>query len=170
MKRKSVTIMAVLFACALFAGQALAQQQQTTTMMGGQESMQSQNIHRASEIIGQNVQNQQGEDLGEIEEVVFDQQGNISYIVLSKKGIMGMGGEMIPIPWQAADLSGQKENLVLNIEKEKLDQAPTFKEGEWNNLEEQNFQQQVRGYYGTGAGMEGMQGMEHQQEGQRRKY
>jgi sporulation protein YlmC with PRC-barrel domain len=156
MRKTGVTLMAILFVFALLAGQAFADQQrgQTDTQMQDQQmrgttSMhgQAQEINRASEIKGRNVQNQQGQDLGQVDDLVFDNEGNISYLVISRGGVMGVGADLVPIPWKEDKISIQEDNVILNMDQEKLDQAPSFSSGEWDNMSQQEFQQRVHGYY-----------------------
>ncbi len=176
MKKIGIVLLSLIFGLSLFVGQSFArgekehgtsgstgQQSGVTGQQSGsqfgsmdQSEMQSQagQINRAGEIIGKTVRNQQGEDLGELKDVVFDNQGNISYIVLSKGGMLGMGGDLTPIPWQAANASVQEDSLVLGMDKQRIDDAPSFKEDEWNNFTERQFQQEVRGYYGEGQDRE----------------
>jgi sporulation protein YlmC with PRC-barrel domain len=155
MKRTGITFMAILFIFALFAGQALADQQtgfqtQDQQMRGttGVQA-QSQEINRASEITGYTVRNHQGEELGEVNDLVFDNQGNISYLILSKGGLMGVGADLVPIPWKAENITIQEDSIILSMDQQRLDQAPSFSSGEWENLEDQSFQQRVHGYYGV---------------------
>jgi sporulation protein YlmC with PRC-barrel domain len=164
MKKTGITFLAILFVFALFAGQAIADQQRDQTgtktyHMGGTTGAQSQDINRASEIKGLNVQNQQGEDLGQVDDLVFDNQGKISYLILSKGGVMGVGGDLVPVPWKEDKITIQEDNVILSMDKQKLDQAPSFSSGEWDQMSQQEFQQRVHGYYERD-----MQDM-HQQEG-----
>jgi sporulation protein YlmC with PRC-barrel domain len=156
MKKTGVTLMAILFVFALFVGQGFAAEQkgQTDSQMQGQQMRgttgmqgQTQEINRASEITGKNVQNQQGQDLGQVDDLVFDNDGNISYLVLSRGGVMGVGGNLVPIPWKEDKIQIQEDNVILNMDQEKLDQAPSFSSGEWDNMSQQEFQQRVHGYY-----------------------
>ena len=55
-----------------------------------------------STVIGSKVVNQQGEDLGTIEDIVVDVDvGRIAYAVLSFGGFLGMGDKYFAIPWEA---------------------------------------------------------------------
>jgi sporulation protein YlmC with PRC-barrel domain len=170
MKKTGITFLAILFVFALFAGQALADQQkeqtgaQQTYQMGGTTGAQSQDINRASEIKGLNVQNQQGEDLGQVDDLVFDNQGKISYLILSTGGVMGVGGNLVPVPWKEDKITIQEDNVILSMDKQRLDQAPSFSSGEWDQMSQQEFQQKVHGYYERDM-QEGMTPGTHMQEG-----
>jgi sporulation protein YlmC with PRC-barrel domain len=153
MKKTGITFLAFLFILSLFAGVALADQHkgqtdaQQTYQMDGATGAQSQDMNRASEIKGLNVQNQQGEDLGQVDDLVFDNQGKISYLILSRGGVMGVGGDLVPVPWKEDKITIQEDNVILSMDKQRLDQAPSFSSGEWDQLSQQEFQQKVHGYY-----------------------
>jgi sporulation protein YlmC with PRC-barrel domain len=102
-------------------------------------------------LLGKAVKNQQGEEIGEVNDVVFDKEGNISYMILSKEGEEGVmdvvGSELIPIPWQEDKISIQDDNVVLSMDQHKINEAPSFSSAEWENFEEQEFQKRIHGYY-----------------------
>ena len=152
MKKTGITFLAILFVFALFSGQALAEQQRQQTgeytfQTGGATGAQTHDINRASEIQGRNVQNPQGEDLGQVNDLVFDNQGNISYLILSRGGVMGVGGDLVPVPWKEDKITIQEDNVILSMDRQRLDQAPSFSSGEWDQMSQQEFQQRVHGYY-----------------------
>jgi sporulation protein YlmC with PRC-barrel domain len=152
MKKTGITFLAILFTFALFSGVALADQQrgqtdaQQTYQMDGATGAQH-DINRASEIKGRDVQNPQGEDLGQVDDLVFDNQGKISYLILSRGGVMGVGGDLVPVPWKEDKITIQEDNVILSMDRQKLDQAPSFSSGEWDQMSQQEFQQRVHGYY-----------------------
>src|SRR6266705_960081 len=49
------------------------------------------NLYRGSKLIGADVENAQGENLGNIKDVVLNSRGHIEYAVLAFGGFMGMG-------------------------------------------------------------------------------
>jgi sporulation protein YlmC with PRC-barrel domain len=177
MKKIGTAILTILFGGALFVGSSFAAEEQKSGAMGQETGMQTQQtsqsseIHKAGDLIGKTVKNQQGEELGELSEILFDNQGEVKYLILSKGEVLGMGGDMIPVPWQAANAQVQEDSLTVNIEKQKLDNAPTVKEEEYNKLTEQQFEQEVRGYFGEGqqSGQEQQQKTWKMKEGQQEK-
>jgi sporulation protein YlmC with PRC-barrel domain len=107
-------------------------------------------IYRASKLIGGDVENLQGEKLGDIKDVVLDPEtGRITYAVLSFGGFMGMGEKYFAIPWAAlTSKGGEKGDFVLNVEKEKLKNAPGFDKNSWPNMADRHWAEQVYTYYG----------------------
>jgi sporulation protein YlmC with PRC-barrel domain len=81
----------------------------------------------ASEIKGTHVKNLQGEDLGEIEEVLVDPEtGQVKFAVLEVGGFLGLGSTKVAVPWSAFQLTqeGNKPRWVLDADKQRLKNAP----------------------------------------------
>lgn len=64
------------------------------------------------ELKGKQVQNEQGETLGTIEEVIIAPDGNIEAVVVTKGGFLGMGGEENRIPWNALTQGENQDSYV----------------------------------------------------------
>ena len=70
------------------------------------ESMQQ--VTRASKIIGTPVKNSNGDNLGDIKELVLDpRSGKVVYAVVSFGGVLGMGYKLFIIPWKALNRGEQ---------------------------------------------------------------
>ncbi len=106
---------------------------------------------QASKIIDKDVVNSQGEELGEVKDLIFSQNGEISHLVISRDGVLGLGGELVPIPWSMAQANFQDDKLVLNLDRAKLDNAPSFKSDQWDEFFSSDYQNEVRAYYGEGG-------------------
>ena len=54
---------------------------------------------------GDKVVNAAGDDLGKIEDFMFDlDNGRVGYVVISFGGFLGLGDKLFAIPWQALSL------------------------------------------------------------------
>ena len=59
-------------------------------------------VLKASTFIGNSVVNAQGENLGKIEDLVIDPAtGHITYAALCRGSILGMGGKLYTVSWEA---------------------------------------------------------------------
>jgi sporulation protein YlmC with PRC-barrel domain len=106
-----------------------------------------------SSLSGDKVFNHQEEELGKIEDFMVDTvNGCISYAVLSFGGIMGMGGKYFAIPWKSLSLDEDNHRFMLNIDKERLEQAPGFDKDNWPDMSSDEFSSQVGSFWG-GEGM-----------------
>jgi sporulation protein YlmC with PRC-barrel domain len=104
----------------------------TTTGQTSTPGMSQEQVtpHRISKVLGENVENVKGESLGEIKDIVVDPSGAIDYVAVSS-GVLGIGGDLHPVPWKALRWSEEKDNFVLDIDKEAFKKAPSFGSNNW---------------------------------------
>jgi sporulation protein YlmC with PRC-barrel domain len=103
----------------------------------------------ASTINNTAVENNAGENLGKIEELMIDlSSGRINYAVLSFGGFLGMGDKLFAIPWEALDVNVATQKVILNVDKELLKEAPGFDKDNWPNNSEHAWLFDVYDYYG----------------------
>jgi sporulation protein YlmC with PRC-barrel domain len=85
------------------------------------------NVLSTSAIIGDSVVNRTGESLGKIEELMLDlEKGRVAYAVLSFGGVLGMGEKLFAIPFEALKLDATREHFTLDVDKDKMRNAPGF--------------------------------------------
>ncbi len=110
-----------------------------------------QRIYRVSKIIGSDVRNLQGEKVGDIKDVVLDRQGMVSYAVVSTGGFLGMGNRMHAVPWSALRSVPGRDHRVLDIDKERLKQAPSFEPDKWPNVVDEGWSSANRRFFEGGS-------------------
>jgi len=104
----------------------------------------------ADTLIGDSVVNGAGEDLGEIKAIMLDvESGRIAYAVLSFGGILGMGNKLFAIPWSALTLDAGEKRFVLDIAKDRLDNAPGFDKDSWPTMADASWATKLHDYYGV---------------------
>lgn len=104
----------------------------------------------ANTLIGNDVYNHNAEDLGDIKEIMLDlRNGTVAYAVLSFGGFLGMGEKLFAVPWNALTLDTQNKRFVLNVEKDRLKNAPGFDKDKWPNMADQSWANEIHSYYGT---------------------
>jgi sporulation protein YlmC with PRC-barrel domain len=142
--------LALVLATSMAWAQAAGQQ--------GMQSGQQSQMKVEEDLVGKTVVSSKGEDLGRVEDVVADQNGKVQYIILSHGGMLGMGGERVPVPWSAVQQSSaqqagqqkdQADRLVINIDKQKLENAPKLSRNETLDLNDPQMNQKIHSYYGT---------------------
>lgn len=105
-------------------------------------------VVKTSEVIGVDVENTQGEDLGSVEEIILDKvTGNVRYVVLSFGGFMGMGDKLFALPWNSLSYDENKGSFILNVAKEKLEKAPGFNKENWPNFSDKKWAKDIFDYY-----------------------
>lgn len=91
-----------------------------------------------------------GEKLGTIADLMIELEGGtIAYAVLSVGGLFGIGDKLFAIPWSALRVDTTEKQLVLNINKDKLENAPGFDKDNWPDFADQTWGSTVHGHYGT---------------------
>lgn len=104
----------------------------------------------ASTLKGDSVVNANDESLGTIEELMIDlDKGCIAYAVLSFGGFLGMGDKLFAVPWSAFTIDTFEKKFVLDVKKEKLEQAPGFDKNDWPNMADQAWGTKINAYYGS---------------------
>jgi len=93
-------------------------------------------IFKASSINGATVRNMENEELGSIEDTVIDpQSGEISYVVVSIGGFLGVGEKLVAVPWDALRIvEGDEEEgsfYVLDASREYLQRRQGLDDQDW---------------------------------------
>lgn len=101
-------------------------------------------------LVGNDVYNANGDDLGDIKDFMVDMNtGTIRYAVLSFGGFLGMGDKLFAVPWNALTLDTNNHRFVLNVAKETLKDAPGFDKDHWPAMADPSWAQGVHRFYGT---------------------
>jgi sporulation protein YlmC with PRC-barrel domain len=107
-------------------------------------------VMRFDTLTSMRVRNPEGDDLGLIDDLVFDREsGHIRYAVLSFGGFLGLGDRLFAIPWNAFQISPADNKLVLNVKKEALKNAPGFDRDRWPNMSDADWGGRVHSHYGV---------------------
>lgn len=103
----------------------------------------------ASTITGDDVRNLDGDNLGHIEELVIDlDSGRVNYAVLSSGGFLGVGDKLFAIPWDLLTVDTDNKEVVLDLSKETLENAPGFDKDNWPDIHDRSWVGDVYRYYG----------------------
>lgn len=113
--------------------------------------MRGRNIVKAKEdVCGKNVKNNAGEDLGNVKEIMLDKaSGHVAYVVLESGSFLGLGGKYFALPWGIFNYDDDDDCFRVNIDAERLKQAPGFDKDHWPNAADRTWQKSVYSYYGT---------------------
>jgi sporulation protein YlmC with PRC-barrel domain len=100
-------------------------------------------------ILGAKVVNADREDLGTIEDLVLDSRDDkVAYAILSFGGFLGMGDKHFAIPWQALAFDISQKLAVLNIDKNRLKNAPGFDKDNWPDMTNTEWGVRIHNHYG----------------------
>ena len=107
-------------------------------------------IMGANTLVGNDVYNPKDEDLGDIKEIMLDMRsGQVGYAVLSFGGFLGMGEKLFAVPWNALLLDTKNKRFVLDVEKDRLKDAPGFDKDKWPDMADQTWANELHTFYGT---------------------
>lgn len=164
-KRTSALARAVGFAFVLGAAghgyvQADDNAARTTATGAAQTSMQGDrqvrtaraNSMAASRLIGMEVENRQGESLGEIIDLMVDASDQrVEFAILSFGGILNLGDKLFAYPLERFDRvsSHDPDKIVLNVSKERLESAPGFDRSLWPDFDRSEYRRKIEAYYGS---------------------
>ena len=105
-------------------------------------------IMAAETLTGNDVVNAAGEALGTVKAIMLDVlSGHIAYAVLSFGGILGFGEKLFAIPWQALKLDTDNKCFILDIEQDRLANAPGFDKDHWPTMADPQWVASIYSYY-----------------------
>jgi sporulation protein YlmC with PRC-barrel domain len=81
---------------------------------------------RASTIIGKDVTGQDGATIGEVKDLILDEQGKVTHAVISHGGTAGINARQVAIPWDS--VVGMVRNDSIVIDRKQLQSAPALPE------------------------------------------
>ncbi|GGY68146.1 hypothetical protein GCM10011613_10440 [Cellvibrio zantedeschiae] len=102
----------------------------------------------ADTLNGNDVYNTYDEDLGDIKEIMLDvASGKIAYAVLSFGGILGLGEKLFAVPWKALKLDTENKRFILDVSKERLQNAPGFDKDDWPDMADTSWSDSIHNFY-----------------------
>ena len=102
-----------------------------------------------SKFIGMEVENPQGENLGEIKDIMIDSTGRVRYAAVSYGGLMGMGDKMYAVPLDAFTFKREKDmffddvTLILNVTQEQIKDDKGFDNKNWPDLDDEGYRKDL---------------------------
>jgi len=103
---------------------------------------------RASELIGYNVVNSQGEDVGEVEDLLVNlTNGQVHYAILSFGGFADIGDKLFAIPLSTISFNSEDQAVVFDSDEQMLQNAPSFDENTWPDMTSPEWDTDIRDYW-----------------------
>jgi sporulation protein YlmC with PRC-barrel domain len=104
----------------------------------------------ATSIIGDRIENAEGEELGKIDNLMINvNTGEIEYAVVEFDSFLGIGGKLFAVPFAELQLNPQKKLFILHRDKEYLKESPGFDKTHWPDTNDHSYFDNVRMYYGS---------------------
>ncbi|HEY7578312.1 MAG TPA: PRC-barrel domain-containing protein [Acetobacteraceae bacterium] len=104
----------------------------------------------ADQVEGTSIYNRAGESLGKVEDVMIDKlSGKIAYAVAGFGGFLGIGNRHYPLPWEKLKYDTKLGGFVVDLDRQKLEGAPSYADNETAGWEDQTWSRRVYDYYGA---------------------
>lgn len=99
---------------------------------------------RMSDIIGEDVENAQGDEIGEIDDLVLSRKDDSLLVVISVGGFLGIGDKLVSVPYKDLRMSPDGDDVYLNSTKDMLESQPEFKYNEGEVFGRTTFQDRMK--------------------------
>lgn len=117
MPRSTLSLSALVFSAAL-SGSGFAQPVPATPNTPTSDG--TDVGYRAKEVIGTAVNIQGNRGIGTVDDIVFDRDGRIDYLVVANQGLL------VSVPWQAARYDARQRTATVDITQEQFQSVPTY--------------------------------------------
>lgn len=87
----------------------------------------SQATVRADDLIGQELENTDGDNVGEIESVIIDADGEVAALIVGVGGFLGIGEREVAIDWNDITVMENGDKIHTMMTKEQLEGMPPYK-------------------------------------------
>jgi hypothetical protein len=102
----------------------------------------------ASKVEGTSVYNREGESLGSVYDLMIGKRsGEVAYAVMSFGGFLGMGQTYHPLPWNMLEYDERQGGYVVDLDKERLQNAPHYGANETPDWSDAQYGRQIDDYY-----------------------
>jgi sporulation protein YlmC with PRC-barrel domain len=99
---------------------------------------------RAEKLIGMTVYDTNGDKVGQVKDILFNEQGQATGVVLSVGGVLGLGAKQVGLQWSEVDIQPDAEVAKIQYNKDQLEAAPDFKTQEAQKAEADAAQMQLQ--------------------------
>jgi hypothetical protein len=102
----------------------------------------------SDKVEGTPVFNAHGERLGSIQSLMVNKRsGHVEYAVLTFGGVLGMGQDHYPLPWESLIYDTSLEGYLVNIDRETIRAAPHYEPAREPDFNEA-YGEALYGHYG----------------------
>lgn len=110
---------------------------------------------RASELMGRNIESTNGDDVGEVQDLVVDlNSGRVLYAVLSFGGFANIGDDYYAVPLRVLNFDQANDALVFDVDENMLQNAPSFSSNDWPDNVGPNVGEEAREYWDNELSMQ----------------
>ncbi len=102
---------------------------------------------RASELIGGDVKDASGKDIGDIREIVVNlANGMVQYAVIEFERGWFKGDKFVAVPMQSLKRTGDRDEFVVSRTRAELEGAPAFEKNQWPDINDVKYRGSIDRY------------------------
>jgi sporulation protein YlmC with PRC-barrel domain len=102
---------------------------------------------RASEIMGSDVRDTNGKDIGDVREVVVNtRDGAVRYAVIEFERGWFTADKYVVVPIQSLKRTGDKDEFIVTRSRAELEKAPAFEKNKWPDINDARYRSTVDQY------------------------
>jgi sporulation protein YlmC with PRC-barrel domain len=110
----------------------------------------SSGVIYVSRLMNCDVKNRQGDTVGKLEELVLDAElGRAAYGVIKSGGGFLKSDKLFAVPCGALQLADDESGLVLDVEKDSLQNAASFDKDRWPDMSDRRWGNSVHAFFET---------------------
>lgn len=83
-------------------------------------------VFRASHLLGKELQDFQGETIGEVEDLIITKDDRVVRVIVSVGGLFSLGQKRVAVPYEELQVDPHKEVVVYKSTQETLERQPEF--------------------------------------------
>ncbi|MDO9458953.1 MAG: PRC-barrel domain-containing protein [Alphaproteobacteria bacterium] len=121
--RKSYILGAVSAVALLAAGPVMAANQVGD---GAEVRSSTQVLIKAEDLVGKGLENYSGEEIGDIESVILDENGEVRAVVVSVGGFLGIGDREVALDWNGLNIRESGDVIRSDLSKSDLEALPEY--------------------------------------------
>lgn len=116
------------------------QDQQTSSSQYFMQQQEREQV-RSSQLVGSPIVNSSDEEIGTIDNLLLDKDGQVVGIIVSVGGFLGIGEKHVALSWDAVEITGGEEGgdymVTTQVDRAALEGAQAFKTQEQQQAEQQ---------------------------------
>jgi sporulation protein YlmC with PRC-barrel domain len=120
---------------------------------------------RASQLNGMDIKNSNGDDIGEVQDLVIDSSGKVRYVAVQYGGFLGLGSKLFAVPFEAFKVRQDPDDpddnddyvLTLDVTKDQLEGDQGFDDDSWPDFADTKLTQDLDRRYNVNRSQTGGQ-------------
>jgi len=114
----------------------------TAPAAGAPSRTEGMQAYRMKQVLGSKVNIQGDVSIGTVDDVVFNDQGEVEYLIVANEG------KLVTVPWEAAKFNFEKQTATVNITQDVYRTIPTYTTTSYPVYFEPTYRTNVYRYYG----------------------